>query len=97
MTWDRINKLELDLTVARRAYEDNLVMCGELLTRAATVTLERDRAREVACRLEEELAHMTGLVAGLLDVEAEEVDDDGVAFRRDAYLAQLRDLVEAEL
>jgi hypothetical protein len=53
-TWDRTNRIEMDLALARgrvAKLEDELIAMGLDLAR---VTSERDLARRVAMRLEEE-------------------------------------------
>jgi hypothetical protein len=64
--WDRVQRLELELAQARASQQADRLMLGELLMSTARLTIERDTARALACRLEQELAHVEGR------------DDDGV-------------------
>jgi hypothetical protein len=64
-TWDRTNRLELELLQAKRVYQDNMVEYARVLT-------ERDRARATAAMLEAECAelvrHVEHLTATLDDI-----------------------------
>ena len=52
--WNRLNRLELDLAQGRAQRDADLLTIGDLLTKCARLTIERDTARSVAVRLEQE-------------------------------------------
>ena len=54
--WDRTNRLELELLQAHRAHLEDIISIGALIR-------ERDQARDLAVRLEQELAAVTSTVA----------------------------------
>jgi hypothetical protein len=95
MTWDRVQRLELDLAgrdARIRQLEEELAhavqAASDLVTRRAalmlldSVTAQRDSARSVACRLEQELAHAEQLLDTMLEL-VDEADEAQLA----AYLA----------
>ena len=55
--WSRIQRIELELAQARAQRDADLLTLGDLLTKCARLTIERDSARAVAVRLEQELAY----------------------------------------